>query len=49
VIASSATHLPVVAFDGEDANVSREIAQRDHHFASGFTAAPYDGLQTFTR
>ena len=44
VIASSATHLPVGAWDGEGHDVLQQISQRDHHFASGFTAIPYDGF-----
>ena len=44
VIASSSTHPPIAAYDGEGRDVLSEISQRDHHFASGFTAAPYDGF-----
>jgi len=44
VIASSATRLPEDAFDGQGHDVLPEISKRDHRFASGFTAAPYDGF-----
>jgi hypothetical protein len=44
VIASSATHLPAGAWDGDGRDVLAELSQRDHHFASGFSASPYDGF-----
>ncbi len=44
VVASSDTHLPVGAWDGNGRDVLGEISQRDHRFASGFTTQPYDGF-----
>ena len=44
VIASDAPHLPVGAWDGTGRSVLDELSRRDHRFASGFTATPYDGF-----
>ena len=44
VVASAGAHLPVGAWDGEGRDVLEELSQRDHKFASGFTALPYDGF-----
>jgi tetratricopeptide (TPR) repeat protein len=44
VIASAGARLPVGAWDGEGRNVLDTVSRRDHTFASGFTAAPYDGF-----
>ena len=44
VIASSATRRPIGAWDGSGRDVLEDVSQRDHHFASGFTIAPYDGF-----
>ena len=44
VVASSDTHLPVGAWDGNGRDVLGEISQRDHRFAGGFTTQPYDGF-----
>jgi tetratricopeptide (TPR) repeat protein len=44
VVASTATRLPAGTWDGLGHDVSQEVSQRDHHFASGFTAMPYDGF-----
>jgi len=44
VIASQDTRLPVGAWDGDGRNVLDALSRRDHKFASGFTALPYDGF-----
>ncbi len=44
VIASKGTRLPLGAWDGEGRNVLDLLSRRDHNFASGFTALPYDGF-----
>jgi tetratricopeptide (TPR) repeat protein len=44
VIASAGARLPVGAWDGEGRDVLDAVSRRDHTFASGFTAAPYDGF-----
>jgi hypothetical protein len=44
VIASKGTRLPSGAWDGEGRDVSAELTARDHKFASGFAASPYDGF-----
>jgi tetratricopeptide (TPR) repeat protein len=44
VVASEGTRLPVGAWDGEGRDVLDAVSRRDHTFASGFTAAPYDGF-----
>jgi hypothetical protein len=44
VVASSHVQLPVAALDGEGRNVLDVLSRSDHQFASGFTAAPYDGF-----
>src|SRR5579863_6368481 len=44
VIATSGARLPVAAWDGEGHDALERLARRDHQFASGFTAAPYDGF-----
>jgi tetratricopeptide (TPR) repeat protein len=44
VVASVGTQLPVGAWDGEGRNVLAQLSRRDHQFASGFTALPYDGF-----
>jgi tetratricopeptide (TPR) repeat protein len=44
VVASAGTRLPVGAWDGEGRNVLDALSRRDQRFASGFTAAPYDGF-----
>jgi tetratricopeptide (TPR) repeat protein len=44
VIASNAPRLLGGAWDGEGHDVTRQLSQRDHQFASGFTASPYDGF-----
>ncbi len=44
VVASTGMRLPVGAWDGEGRNVLDELSRRDHKFASGFTASPYDGF-----
>jgi len=44
VVASENTRLPVGAWDGEGRDVLRLLSRRDHQFASGFTALPYDGF-----
>ncbi|MGA3372588.1 MAG: FG-GAP-like repeat-containing protein [Terracidiphilus sp.] len=44
VIASEGARLPVGAWDGEGRDVLDELSRRDHKFASGFTALPYDGF-----
>jgi tetratricopeptide (TPR) repeat protein len=44
VVASVGTRLPVGAWDGEGRDVLDQVSMRDHRFASGFTALPYDGF-----
>jgi hypothetical protein len=44
VVASAGTRLPVGAWDGEGRDVLDQVSKRDHRFASGFTALPYDGF-----
>jgi tetratricopeptide (TPR) repeat protein len=44
VVASAGARLPVGAWDGEGRDVLDAVSRRDHIFASGFTAAPYDGF-----
>jgi tetratricopeptide (TPR) repeat protein len=44
VIASSGTHLPVAAWDGEGRKSLDVLSHRDHQFVSGFTPSPYDGF-----
>src|ERR1035437_9740855 len=44
VVASSYTHLPVAATDGQGRDVLASLSLRDHKFASGFTPSPYDGF-----
>jgi hypothetical protein len=44
VVASEGTRLPVGAWDGEGRDVLEQVSRRDHKFASGFTALPYDGF-----
>jgi hypothetical protein len=44
VVASHPTHLPLAAWDGNGHDVTDVLSRRDHKFASGFTATPYDGF-----
>ena len=44
VVASKGARLPVGAWDGEGRDVLDVLSRRDHKFASGFTATPYDGF-----
>lgn len=44
VVASEGLRLPVGAWDGEGRDVLRLLSRRDHNFASGFTALPFDGF-----
>jgi hypothetical protein len=44
VVASAGARLPVGAWDGEGRDVLDQLSRRDHQFASGFTALPYDGF-----
>ncbi len=44
VIASEGARPPAGAWDGDGRNVLEEISRRDHVFASGFAALPYDGF-----
>ncbi|MGA3049386.1 MAG: FG-GAP-like repeat-containing protein [Terracidiphilus sp.] len=44
VVASAGAKPPVGAWDGEGRDVLDALSRRDHSFASGFTAAPYDGF-----
>jgi hypothetical protein len=44
VVASEATRLPVGAWDGDGRDALDHLSRRDHVFASGFTALPYDGF-----
>jgi hypothetical protein len=44
VVASKGVRLPVGAWDGEGREVLAQLSRRDHLFASGFKASPYDGF-----
>ena len=44
VVGSTGTHSPTGAWDGEGRDVLDRLSRRDHVFASGFTALPYDGF-----
>jgi tetratricopeptide (TPR) repeat protein len=44
VVASKGVRLAVGAWDGEGRDVLDVLIRRDHRFASGFTATPYDGF-----
>ncbi len=44
VVASEGARLPEGAWDGEGRDVLEPLSRRDHVFASGFTALPYDGF-----
>ena len=44
VVASTGMRLPAGAWDGEGRDVLDRLSRRDHVFASGFTALPYDGF-----
>jgi tetratricopeptide (TPR) repeat protein len=44
VVASAGARLPVNAWDGDGREVLDQLGRRDHQFASGFTALPYDGF-----
>jgi hypothetical protein len=44
VVASEGARLPVGAWDGDGRDVLDQVSKRDHRFASGFTALPYDGF-----
>ena len=44
VVASADTRLPLGAWDGEGRDVLDRLSRRDHAFASGFKALPYDGF-----
>jgi hypothetical protein len=44
VVASKDARLPVDAWDGDGRDVLDVLSRRDHTFASGFTATPYDGF-----
>ncbi len=44
VVASADTRLPQGAWDGEGRDVLDRLSRRDHVFASGFKALPYDGF-----
>jgi len=44
VVASAGARLPIGAWDGEGHDVLDQLSRRDHVFASGFTALPYDGF-----
>jgi tetratricopeptide (TPR) repeat protein len=44
VVATKDARLPVGAWDGEGRDVLDALSRRDHRFASGFTALPYDGF-----
>ena len=43
-VISAHTRLPLGAWDGEGHDVLAALSQRDHIFASGFSALPYDGF-----
>ena len=44
VVASTDARSPAGAWDGDGRNVLNILRRRDHRFASGFTAQPYDGF-----
>jgi len=44
VVATAGARLPLGAWDGEGRDVLDQVSRRDHKFASGFTALPYDGF-----
>ena len=44
VVASLGARLPIAAWDGNGADVLDALSRRDHQFAGGFTATPYDGF-----
>ena len=44
VVASAGARLPMDAWDGEGRDAMDALKSRDHRFASGFTATPYDGF-----
>jgi hypothetical protein len=44
VVASTGMRLPLGAWDGEGLDVLDQLSRRDHLFAGGFMAAPYDGF-----
>ncbi len=44
VVASRSARLPAAAWDGIGNEVTQILSRRDHRFASGFTATPYDGF-----
>ncbi len=44
VVASESARLPMDAWDGEGREVLDQLSRRDHVFASGFRALPYDGF-----
>ncbi len=44
VVASKGARLPLGAWDGEGHDVLDQLSRRDHVFASGFKALPYDGF-----
>jgi len=44
VVASAGARLPRGAWDGDGRDVLDVLSRRDHKFASGFTATPYDGF-----
>jgi Tfp pilus assembly protein PilF len=44
VVASQGARLPVGAWDGHGRDVLDVLSRRDHKFASGFTATPFDGF-----
>jgi tetratricopeptide (TPR) repeat protein len=44
VVASRGPRLPVGAWDGEGHDALDVLSKRDHRFAGGFTATPYDGF-----
>jgi tetratricopeptide (TPR) repeat protein len=44
VVASEGARLPLGAWDGEGRDVLDALSNRDHQFASGFAATPYDGF-----
>ncbi len=44
VVASEGARLPAGAWDGEGHDVLGKLSRRDHIFASGFAALPYDGF-----
>jgi hypothetical protein len=44
VVASKNARLPMGAWDGDGRDVLDVLRRRDHKFASGFAATPYDGF-----